>query len=127
MLRPGEHGSTFGGNPLACAIARAALKVLVEEGMIENAARMGEYFMKALSGFKSPLVKEVRGKGLLIGVELFPEAGGARRFCEKLIDNGACSARKRTKTRSASPRPCSSGKTKSDWAIEKIQSVLAEG
>ena len=81
---PGDHGSTFGGNPLAAAVARASLKVIVEEGLIENAAKMGEYFQDQLAEIPSPHVKEVRGKGLLIGVELKPEAGGARRFCEEL-------------------------------------------
>ena len=65
VLRPGEHGSTFGGNPLACAVARTALKVIVEENMIENAAAMGEYFLSGLSNIKSPYIKEIRGKGLL--------------------------------------------------------------
>ncbi|MBU0987085.1 MAG: ornithine--oxo-acid transaminase, partial [Proteobacteria bacterium] len=88
VFMPGEHGSTFGGNPLACAVARTAVKVLVEENMIENAAKMGDYFLTQLKTIKSPYIKEVRGKGLLIGVELFPEAGGARRFCERLIRKG---------------------------------------
>jgi ornithine--oxo-acid transaminase len=84
LFRPGEHGSTFGGNPLAAAVARAALRVLTEEGMIENAANMGEYFSEQLSEIPSPYIKEVRGKGLLIGVELKTSAGGARRFSEAL-------------------------------------------
>ena len=70
VLRPGEHGSTFGGNPLACAVARTALKVLVEEGMIENAAEMGAFFLDQLKQIQSPLIKELRGRGLLIGMEL---------------------------------------------------------
>jgi ornithine--oxo-acid transaminase len=88
VLRPGEHGSTFGGNPLACAVARAALRVLVEEGMIENAARMGDYLMAGLRGINSNIVKEIRGRGLMVAVELHPEAGGARRICEALKDRG---------------------------------------
>src|SRR6201996_4395477 len=74
VLRPGEHGSTFGGNPLACAVARMALKVLVEEGMIENAARQGERLQAALRRIGSPAVREVRGRGLMIAVELEPDA-----------------------------------------------------
>src|SRR5471032_1130826 len=84
VLKPGEHGSTFGGNPLACAVARMALRVLVEEGMIDNAARQGERLMVQLRAIASPSVREVRGRGLMIAVELHPEAGGARAHCERL-------------------------------------------
>ena len=88
VFRPGEHGSTYGGNPLACAVAREAMKVLVEEDLIENSARLGAYFQEKLRAIASPFVQEVRGKGLFIGVELKPEAGGARRFCEALMREG---------------------------------------
>jgi ornithine--oxo-acid transaminase len=125
-LRPGEHGSTFGGNPLACAIARAAMKVLVEEGMIENAARMGRYFMSSLSQFKSPIVKEIRGKGLLIGVELFPEAGGARRFCERFMGKGLLCKETHEHTIRFAP-PLIIKQEEVDWALERIQSALVEG
>ena len=84
VLKPGEHGSTFGGNPLACAVARAALKVLIEEGMIENASVMGARFLAGLRRINSPAVKEVRGRGLMIAVELHPHAGGARHYCDAL-------------------------------------------
>jgi ornithine--oxo-acid transaminase len=87
-LKPGQHGSTFGGNPLACAVARAALKVLVEEDMIGNSARMGAVFKTGLKGIRSNLVKEVRGRGLMLAVELHPEAGGARRYVEALRERG---------------------------------------
>jgi len=88
VLKPGEHGSTFGGNPLACAVARAAIRVLVEEGMIENAAKMGDYLMAALREINSGIVKEIRGRGLMVAVELHPDAGGARRYCEALKERG---------------------------------------
>ncbi len=88
VFKPGEHGSTFGGNPLACAVAREALRVIQEEKLVENAAAMGEYFLAELKKIKSRQIKEVRGKGLLIGIELRPEAGGARRFCEELKKEG---------------------------------------
>ncbi len=88
LFQPGEHGSTFGGNPLGAAVARAALKVLIEENLAENADKLGTYFMEQLAEIPSLHVKEVRGKGLLIGVELKPEAKGARRFCEALQDRG---------------------------------------
>ena len=88
VLRPGEHGSTFGGNPLACAVARAAIRVLVEEDMVGNAARMGDYLLGALKAMSSPWIKEVRGRGLMIAVELHPDAGGARRLAEALMQRG---------------------------------------
>jgi len=123
VLRPGEHGSTFGGNPLACAVARTALKVLVEEGMIENSAKMGEYFLNALRSIKSPHIKDVRGKGLLIGVELHPEAGGARRFCEMLMVKGLlCKETHENTVRFAPPLIIS--KDEIDWALERIAPVL---
>src|ERR1700712_887769 len=78
VLKPGQHGSTFGGNPLACAVARAALKALTEEGMIENATIMGTYFIDSLRSIRSNIVREVRGRGLMMAIELEPEAGGAR-------------------------------------------------
>jgi ornithine--oxo-acid transaminase len=88
VLKPGEHGSTFGGNPLACAVARAALRVLMEERMIENAARIGERLKAGLAALGSPAVNEVRGRGLMIAVELHAEADGARRLCEGLQRRG---------------------------------------
>ncbi len=88
LFNPGEHGSTFGGNPLAAAVARAALRVIVDERLIGRSAEMGEYFLEQLSEIPSPHVREVRGRGLLIGVELRDEAGGARRFCEALKSKG---------------------------------------
>jgi len=88
LFKPGEHGSTFGANPLACAVAREALRVIQDEKLIENSAEQGEYFLEKLKTIKSRHIKEVRGKGLLIGIELNPEAGGARRFCEMLQNEG---------------------------------------
>jgi ornithine--oxo-acid transaminase len=123
VLRPGEHGSTFGGNPLACAVARTALRVLVEEGMIENASRMGEYFLSQLQGMRSPVIKEVRGKGLLIGVELIPEAGGARRFCEKLMTQGLLCKETHEHTIRFAP-PLIIGREEIDWALERIEPVF---
>lgn len=88
VLKPGQHGSTFGGNPLACAIARAALRVLVEEGMIENSAAMGARMKAGLEGLRSNLVRDVRGRGLMLALELHEEAGGARRVVEALRERG---------------------------------------
>jgi ornithine--oxo-acid transaminase len=123
VFMPGDHGSTFGGNPLACAVARTALKVLVEEGMIENSARMGDYFQDNLRSIKSGAVKQVRGKGLFIGVELRPEAGGARKYCERLMKEGLlCKETHENVIRFAPPLVVT--KDDIDWALEKIEPVL---
>jgi ornithine--oxo-acid transaminase len=123
VFNPGDHGSTFGGNPLAAAVARAALKVLVEENLIENANEMGEYLMGRLRRIESPHIKEVRGKGLLIGVELFPEAGGARRFCEALKDEGLLCKETHDNVVRFAP-PLTIKKEDIDWAMERIEKVL---
>jgi len=126
VFMPGDHGSTFGGNPMACAVARTALKVLVEEGMIENSARMGEYFLDNLRSIKSPAVRDIRGRGLFIGVELSPEAGGARRYCERLMKEGLlCKETHDNVIRFAPPLIIT--KQEVDWALEKIEPVLARG
>lgn len=123
VLQQGEHGSTFGGNPLACAIARTALKVLVEEGLIENAASMGTYFLEGLKQISNPYIKEVRGKGLMIGLEFYPEAGGARQYCEKLKKNGLlCKETHNHIIRFAPPLVIT--KAQIEWALEIISSVL---
>jgi ornithine--oxo-acid transaminase len=123
VLRPGEHGSTFGGNPLACAVARTSLRVLKEEGMIENAAKMGDYLLSQLRSLRSPHIKEVRGKGLLIGVELHPEAGGARRFCERLMGKGLLCKETHENTVRFAP-PLIIRKEDIDWALEQIAAVF---
>lgn len=88
LFKPREHGSTFGANPLACAVARESLHVIQDEELIENSTKQGKYFLEKLKTIKSRYIKNVRGKGLLIGIELNPEAGGARRFCEELQNEG---------------------------------------
>ncbi len=123
LFQPGDHGSTFGGNPLAAAVAREALAVLIEEGMIENAAEMGEYLQEQLAEINSPYIKEVRGRGLLIGVELKPEAGGARRFCEALRDEGILCKETHEHTIRFAP-PLVIGKAEIDWALPRIRRVL---
>jgi len=123
VLQPGEHGSTFGGNPLACAVARTALKVLVEEGMIENAAKMGAYFLEGLQQIRNPLIREIRGKGLMIGVELFPEAGDARQYCKGLLERGLLCKETHEHTIRFAP-PLVITKDEIDWALERIEQVL---
>ncbi|MGE5223133.1 MAG: ornithine--oxo-acid transaminase [Omnitrophica WOR_2 bacterium] len=125
LLRPGEHGSTFGGNPLGSAVARTALRVLVEERMIENAAVMGEYFMEQLAEINSPYIKEVRGKGLLIGVELKPAAGGARRFCEALQNQGILVKETHEHVIRFAP-PLIINRATLDWALPRIREVISE-
>lgn len=123
VFMPGDHGSTFGGNPLACAVARTAVRVLIEENMIENAATLGEYFMTELKQIDSPYIKEVRGKGLLIGVVLTDEAGGARRFCEALQNkNILCKETHKNVIRFAPPLVIT--KEEIDWALTRIRDVL---
>jgi ornithine--oxo-acid transaminase len=124
VLRPGEHGSTFGGNPLACAVARMALRVLVEKGLVENSAEMGEYFLQGLKQISAPLVKEVRGKGLMIGIELRPEAGGARQYCERLMGLGVLCKDTHGHTIRVAP-PLVITREEIDWALERFDSVLS--
>jgi len=123
LFRPGEHGSTFGGNPLAAAAARAALRVIVEEKLVENSARLGEYFQERLAEIPSPHVKEVRGKGLLIGVELKPAAGGARRFCEALQQRGILCKETHDHVIRFAP-PLVIDRPTIDWALGPITDVL---
>jgi ornithine--oxo-acid transaminase len=123
LFTPGEHGSTFGGNPLGAAVARAALKVLVDEHMIENAAKIGEYFAEQLAEIPSPHVKEVRGKGLLIGVELKESARGARRFCEALQQRGILAKETHESVIRFAP-PLIVTKEDLDWALPRIREVL---
>jgi ornithine--oxo-acid transaminase len=125
VLKPGQHGSTFGGNPLACAVARAALKALTEEGMIENAAILGAYFKKELQGIRSNLVREVRGRGLMLAIELHPEAGGARRYCEALQAKGLLAKDTHGHTIRVAP-PLVITRDEVDWALGRIEGVLRD-
>lgn len=123
VFKPGDHGSTFGGNPLAAAVGIASLDVLMDEGLIENSQTQGEYLMGRLKRIESPHIKEVRGRGLLIGVELYPEAGGARRFCEALMhENLLCKETHDNVIRFAPPLVIQ--REDVDWAMERIEKVL---
>ena len=123
IFQPGDHGSTFGGNPLACAVAREALRVIEEENLIEKSLFMGHYLKESIRNILSPYVKEVRGMGLLIGVELKKSAGGARKFCEALMGKGIlCKETHKHVIRFAPPLTIT--KEELDWALERIESVL---
>ena len=123
VLRPGDHGSTFGGNPLACAVSRAALRVLVEEGMIENAERQGAYLKAALEGIRANCVKEIRGRGLMLAIELHAEAGGARPYCDALAEQGVLAIDVHDHIIQISP-PLVITREQADWAIERIAAAL---
>lgn len=120
VFNPGEHGSTYGGNPLGCAVARTALAVLTDEKLVERSAELGEYFMQKLRGIKSPRIKEVRGRGMLIGIELDTKA---RSFCEALKEEGVlCKETHDFVIRFAPPLVVS--KEELDWAFERVEKVL---
>ncbi|HRQ24327.1 MAG TPA: ornithine--oxo-acid transaminase [Anaerolineales bacterium] len=120
LFQPGEHGSTFGGNPLAAAVARASLRVIREEKLAERSAELGEYFIEQLSEIPSPHVKEVRGRGLLIGVELNTQA---RRFCEALKERGILAKETHDNVIRFAP-PLVIDKATIDWALPSIRDVL---
>ncbi len=125
VLKPGQHGSTFGGNPLACSIARAALKVLVEEDMVNNSREMGAYFLAGLKKIKNENIKEVRGRGLMIAIELYEGTqGGARAVAESLQQLGILCKETHTYTLRFAP-PLVIKKEEIDWALERITQVLS--
>ncbi|NMA61216.1 MAG: ornithine--oxo-acid transaminase [Firmicutes bacterium] len=123
VFTPGDHGSTFGGNPLACAVGKTALEVLLEEDLASKAHENGVYFMRALQGINSPLVQEIRGKGLLIGVEIKPQYGTARPYCERLMELGLLCKETHQQTIRFAP-PLVITKAEIDWALERIATVL---
>jgi ornithine--oxo-acid transaminase len=123
VFQPGDHGSTFGGNPLACAIARAALQVLVEENLVQNSAELGAYFLEKLEGIQSPVVKEVRGRGLWIGIELTTKA---RPFCEKLMDEGLLCKETHDHVIRLAP-PLVITREEIDWAYDRLKRVIEAG
>ncbi len=123
VFQPGDHGSTFGGSPLACAVAREALKVLVDERLPERSAELGGYLLDRLRSLRSPYVREIRGKGLWIGIVLQPHAGGARRFCEALKERGLlCKETHWSVIRLAPPLVVT--RQEIDWALEHLEEVL---
>ncbi len=125
VFTPGDHGSTYGGNPLAAAVARAALEVLVEEGLVENSARLGEILLTRLRQLESPHIKEVRGKGLWAGIELHREAGGARRFCQALQEQGLLCKETHEHVIRVAP-PLVINRQELEWALERLAGVLTK-
>lgn len=123
VFTPGDHGSTFGGNPLACAVAKTALQVIIDEKLPEQAKIIGEYFMTKLRQINSPVVKQIRGKGLLIGVEIKREVGKARVFCERLMQEGILAKETHDYVIRFAP-PLIITKNDIDWAMTKIYKVL---
>jgi ornithine--oxo-acid transaminase len=124
VFRPGDHGSTFGGNPLACAVGIAALDVLVDERLAERASQLGPWFMDGLRAIRSPHVREVRGKGLLIGVDIRKESGKARPFCERLKERGLLCKETHDQVIRFAP-PLVVQKDELAWALEQVSAVLA--
>lgn len=123
VLRPGDHGSTFGGNPLACAVADAALTSLVDSGMVENARTQGAYFMKRLRALKSPHIEEVRGRGLMIGVVIRRESGPARTFCYQLAKLGLLTKETHEQVMRLTP-PLIISRDEIDLALRMLHRVL---
>ncbi|MGI0479697.1 ornithine--oxo-acid transaminase [Geminocystis sp. CENA526] len=123
VFNPGDHGSTFGGNPLAAAVGIAALDVIIEENLPERASQLGAYFLSQLQTIPSPYIQEVRGRGLLIGLELKPSAGGARRFCKALMGLGILAKETRENIIRFAP-PLVISRSEIDWALQRIEQVL---
>jgi ornithine--oxo-acid transaminase len=125
VFNPGDHGSTFGGNPLAAAVGKASLDVLVDEKLSEKASELGAFFIDALHAINSPYVREIRGKGLFVGVEIKQECGNARFYCEKLMELGILCKETHQQTIRFAP-PLVITKAELEWALERIQKVLTD-
>ncbi len=125
VFRPGDHGSTFGGNPLGAAVGLEALNILVDDRLAENSAEMGAYLKRELEQIETPLIREVRGKGLFIGIEIDPALGSARAICEALMERGLLSKETHETVVRLAP-PLIINKAEIDWAVTQIREVLAE-
>ncbi len=123
VFGPGDHGSTFGANPLACAVGRAALKVLVEEELVANAARMGAHLKKEIEGLSSPIVKRVKGRGMMLGIEIVPDAPSAEELCTRLIREGLLCNTAGSGIVRLTP-PIVMDDEEAGWALERIQKVF---
>ena len=126
VFDPGSHGSTYGGNPLACAVAEAALDVLIDEDLCTRSRQLGKHFADGIANLHSPLVKEIRARGLWLGVELTREAGPARKVCERLMADGMLCKDTHGHTIRIAP-PLVIEKSDVDWAVERLRRALALG
>jgi len=120
VFQPGDHGSTFGGNPLACAVSRAALRVLLDEKLVQRSAELGAYFLAKLKELRSPVIREVRGRGLWIGIELNNEA---RKYCEALKEEGLLCKETHARIIRIAP-PLVIQREEIDWAVDRLRKVL---
>lgn len=125
VFKPGDHGSTFGGNPLAAAVGLEALNILVEDRLAEHSAEMGAYLLAELAAIRSPLIKELRGRGLFIGIEIEPSMATAREICEALMERGLLSKETHTTVVRLAP-PLVISRAEIDWAITQLREVLQE-
>ena len=123
VYQPGDHGSTFGGNPLACAVARAAMTVLEEEKLADRALEVGARFVEKLKTIGGDKIKEVRGRGLLIGIEIKPEAGVAKKYCKELMKEGVLCKDTVEQVMRLAP-PLMIDEKDLDWAFERVAKVL---
>ncbi len=125
VFKPGDHGSTFGGNPLAASVGLEALNILIEDGLVENSAEMGEYLLAELATIDSPLIKDLRGRGLFVGIEIEPSLATARDVCEALMDRGLLSKETHDTVVRLAP-PLVITKTEIDWAVAQIREVMID-
>ena len=125
VFTPGDHGSTFGGNPLASAVGLEALNILVEDRLAERSAAMGSYLLAELAAINSPLINELRGRGLFIGIEIEPSLATAREVCEALMERGLLSKETHSTVVRLAP-PLVISKEEVDWAVTQIREVLQE-
>jgi ornithine--oxo-acid transaminase len=125
VFTPGDHGSTFGGNPLAAAVGFEALSILIEDELPQKSAAMGDYLMGKLKAFDTPLIKDIRGRGLFIGIEVDPALCSARKICESLMQRGLLSKETHETVVRLAP-PLIIGQEEIDWAVDQIAEVLGE-
>jgi ornithine--oxo-acid transaminase len=123
LLKPGDHGSTFGGNPLAAAVGHASLRVLVHEHLAERAAAQGEYLFQKLRALDAPCIAEIRGRGLLVGIEIAAAAGTARTYCERLLQRGVLAKDTHAQVIRLAP-PLIVERAELDWLVEQLHEVL---
>jgi ornithine--oxo-acid transaminase len=123
LLKPGDHGSTFGGNPLAAAVGRTALRVIVHERLAERAAEQGAYLLGRLRELAAPCIADIRGRGLLLGIEITAAAGSARAYCERLAERGVLAKDTHEQVIRLAP-PLIVERADLDWLVEQLRVIL---